>query len=213
MKRILVKIIFILLGALVLEYIFIAAWFIQEKSAITNLHKRKVKVIEANKEIDKDKLLNDFNNKKYLATGKDIYQRIHNRQNQDIISLISNLANEALSKDWSSETRVEEFTNFILLIQIKRNTDKPSVEQIVKHLKPIVERSYPYLGNVAVFDANHKCYLYFDKDILSRLRLIDALASKDILNIEQKGREFTKFNSIKIDFETIENRSTKAPVT
>lgn len=204
MKRILVKIFFILLGILILGYISVAAWFAQEKSGIISSHKREMKVIEVNNEVNKDKLLNDFNNKKHLATGKNVYQRIRNKQNQDIVSLISNLANEALPKDWPSETKIEEFTNFILLIQIKRNAGRPLAEQIAKHIKPIIEYSYPYLNNVAVFDASHKCYLYFDKNVLNRLRSINILAPKDILDIEQKGIKFTKFNSIKIDFEVIE---------
>ena len=61
---------------------------------------------------DRDrKLNNDYSQKKYLATGETVYDRIFNAKDQSIIELIQRIAAESLPKDWSCEVRVEEFTH------------------------------------------------------------------------------------------------------
>jgi len=150
-------------------------------------------------------LVRDYEQRKYLATGETAYDRIFNTQGQTINQLIQCIATEALPKTWSCEVQVEEFTHFLLLILLPHNEERVAATRIAVHLKPIIAYCNPYLSDVAVFDRNHKSYLFFDQEILEHLRnggnLTDALVAK----VEHQGRSFTRFNSTTIPCEKHES--------
>lgn len=197
--------IFILIGVIFLiEISFFYGSLISRKTKLEEEYKTKIKVIGAKQEQAKKKLENDFEQNKYLATGKNVYERIYNTQGQSIISLISRLTDEVLPEDWKGNAKAEEFTNFILLIQTKADKNKPSVDQVTKYIIPIIKYTHPYLSNITVFDKNHKCYLYFDESTLEQLRISGGLDTKIIQEVKRQGTVFTKFNSINIDFQQIE---------
>lgn len=197
--------VFIILVVVIL--IEIAAFYISvihKKAKLEEEYKLKIKVIEVKKEQEKNKMEDNFEQSKYLSSGNNVYERIYNQQGQRIITLISRLSQEVLPEDWNNDVKVEEFTNFILLVQVKNDRNKPSVNQVTKYIIPIVRHAYPYLKNVAVFDKHHRCYLYFDENTLEYLNKFDDLSSIAIDRIKRRGNAFTKFNSISIDFQQIE---------
>jgi CBS domain containing-hemolysin-like protein len=112
----------------------------------------------------------EYEQKKHLATGKTVFDRIYNTQDQSIIELIQRISKEALPNSWSSEVKVEEFTHFILLIYLPHNSQQAEPEQIVSQLAPIVEYCGWLLTDVAVFDQTHKSYLFFDKSMLDKIK-------------------------------------------
>jgi predicted aspartyl protease len=204
MKNKPLKVFIILIVIILIEITVFYTWEAHKKAKIREEYELKIKVIEVKKEQEKRKLRNNFEQSKYLASGKNVYERIYNQQGQRIITLILRLAKEAFPEDWKIDLRVEEFTNFILLIQPKTGRDKPSLNHVTKHIIPVVRYAHPYLKNIAGFDKNHKCYLYFDENMLEYLNKFDVLSSIAIDEIKRRGNAFTKFNSISIDFQQIE---------
>lgn len=197
------KVSIILIVILLTEIAGFYIWTANKKAKLKEEYELKIKVIEVKKAQEKKKLRDNFEQSKYLATGKNVYERIYNTQGQRIITLISRLSREVFPEDWKSEVKVEEFTNFILLIQPKTGRDKPSVNYVAKYIIPVVRYTYPYLKNIAVFDKNHKCYLYFDENAIEQLRVSNSLDSEIIAKVKRQGLIFTKFNSISIDFQQV----------
>ena len=150
------------------------------------------------------KIIDNFESEKHLATGNTVYHRIYNTEEQNIIDLLRRLSEEAFPEGWKCEVKVEEFTNFILLAQFDKNDGKPSTPSVANYILPIITHGYPYLKNVAVYDEKHKCYLFFDENSLETIRSKGILSRKDIVDAERRGEEFSRFNSVRIDFEMIE---------
>lgn len=195
------RIIIIVLGVtLFLEVIAIGVVWHNKRSELVEEYETKKKIIRLNQEKEKKALNNEYEKNRYLASGKNVYERTYNKK-QSIIELIEGLANEAYPKNWRCEVKVEEFTNFILLIQINLSKERIKVSEIIKPLIPVISYSASYLKNVAVFDSRHKCFMFFDEDVLNKLKRDKALDDKSISDIKRKGRAFTRYDSIRIDYE------------
>jgi len=156
-----------------------------------------------NQEKEKKKLLDEFDKNKYLATGKDVYERIYNDKQSDIVGLIQKLALEAFPNNWKTEIKVEEFTNFILLAQVDIKSNEPAVTDIIKNLVPVLGNSDGYLKNVAIYNEKHQCYLFFDENALNELIKNKKLGTNAINEAKRKGEGFLRYNAIKIDFQEI----------
>lgn len=156
-----------------------------------------------NQEKEKKKLLDEFDKNKYLATGKNAYERIYNNKQSDIVDLIQKLALEAFPNNWKMDVKVEEFTNFILLVQVDVKSNKPAVTDIIKYLVPVLDNSNGYLKNVAIYNEKHQCYLFFDENALNGLIKNKNLGTNVINEAKRKGEEFLRYNAIKIDFQEI----------
>lgn len=152
-------------------------------------------------EKEKKTLIDNLQNNKFLATGKDAYERIYNKQGQDIVDLIQGLSSEAFPNTWKHEVKVEEFTNFILLIQVDISKDEPNISEVIKYLSPVMRYGRDYLNNVAVFDKRHRCYLFFDESALNKLNKAQTLNNEIIDDIKNKGKLFTRYNSLSINFQ------------
>lgn len=147
----------------------------------------------------------EYEKKKHLATGKTVFDRIYNTQDQSIIELIQRVSKEALPNSWSSAVKVEEFTHFILLIYLPHNSQQVAPDQIVSHLGPIIEYCGWLLTDVAVFDKTHKSYLFFDKTMLDEIKRSGKLSNKTLSHAENQGQSFTQFNSVTIKCEKHES--------
>ncbi len=150
---------------------------------------------------ERQNVLDTLEQRRYQATGSTVYDRIYNRDDQDIVTLIRELSREALPAEWKTEVRVEGFTNFILVVDTLDMSRRHSVEEVSKYLVPVVARAQPYLKNVAVFDRKHHCYLYFDEGALKAIGVNGAVSNQMAKGVAIKGHEFTKFNSVRIDVE------------
>ncbi len=147
----------------------------------------------------------DYDKRKYLATGKTVFDRIYNTQGQNIVDLILRISNEALPESWASDVKVEEFTHFILLIYLPHNSQKVAPTQVVSYLGPILEHCGWLLTDIAVFDRTHQSYLFFDKPMLSKIKKSDRLSKNFLARAEKLGHSFTQFNSITIECEKHES--------
>lgn len=154
-----------------------------------------------NEEKEKRKINDEFERSKYLATGKDVYERIYNNKQQDIVDLVQKLTLEAFPSSWNMEVKVEEFTNVILLIQVDRTNQEPSPNEIAKYLIPVLTYSGQYLKNVAAYNKKHQCYLFFDEYVLEKIAKRQALDDNSIAEIKRRGEDFTKYNAVKIEFQ------------
>jgi len=141
----------------------------------------------------------DYDKKKHIATGKTVFDRIYNTQEQTIFELIQRLADETLPETWSSEVKVEEFTHFILLIYLPHNSQDIAPDKVASHLGPILEYADWLLTDLAVFDRTHKSYLFFDKKMLNEIRKDGRLSNKWMALAEKQGQSFTRFNSVTIE--------------
>lgn len=148
----------------------------------------------------------EYMQKKYIATGKTVYDRIYNTQDQSIIDLITRISEEALPESWSSEVKVEEFTHFILLIYIPHNSLQVSPTRINSYLEPVLEYCGWLLSDIAVFDKTHKSYLFYDKPILDEIKLKGLLPQNLVDRARVLGESFTKFNSITVICERQNNQ-------
>lgn len=191
----------ILSAVLLLEvasFYILISW---KKIALRNEYELKMKVRQLNYEKEKKKLNDEFEENKYLLSGKDAYERIYNRQEKDIANLIEELAKESFPNGWKYEVKVEEFTNFILLVQKVDGIDEPDVNEVKKFLIPIIAYANPYLRNAAVFDRKHRCCLFFDERALNELRVTKTLTERTAVDARIRAKTFTRFNSIKIEFQ------------
>jgi hypothetical protein len=154
-----------------------------------------------NQEKERKKILDEFEKNKYLSTGKNAYERIYNNKQSDIVGLIQELALEAFPNNWETEVKVEEFTNFILLVQVDVKSNEPAVTDIIKYLVPVLDHSGGYLKNVAIYNKKHQCYLFFDEDVLSKIVKNQNLSKNTINEARRIGEGFLRYNAIKIDFQ------------
>ena len=195
------KVFIILVTILAIE---IAVYYIYKNSKMNQIeesYRQRMDTERFNEEKTKKKLHDEFEKDRYLATGKDAYERIYNDKQKDITDLVERLALEAFPADWNLEVKVEEFTNVILLVQVDRTHEEPSAKEIVKYIVPVLNCSAQYLKNVAIYNKKHQCYLFFDEDVLSMITKQHALDKNVISDIEMKGKQFSKYNAVMIDFE------------
>lgn len=151
------------------------------------------------------KLENQYERRKYQATGTTVFDRVFNIQNQTIIELVKRISKEALPDGWSCDVKAEGFTHIILLIFMPHNSDRPPTNKFLSALKPIVHYCGAYLSDVAVFDKRHKSYLFFDKSLLKKLASGKPFPKKLMALSAEQGSSFTRFNSITIDCEKVQS--------
>lgn len=203
---------FILVAVFLCEAIVVWTEFDERKKTMKEKHARDSQVKLLNKEKEKKLILDDFEKKRYATTGENVYERAYNKQEQTIEDLLLSLAIESFPSGWECKIKVEEFTNFILLVQVSDRDDVPDVEEASKYLIPIVRYGSPYLKDVAVYDRQHKCFLFFSEKHLKELAEAGRLADLSIHEIESDGVKFARYNSIKVDFKKI-NGHIILPVT
>ena len=212
MKNKFLKILVILLVILFLEIIVFFVLPYYQKNQLQDQFTLKIEMEKLNQEKEKKKLLDEFDKNKYLATGKNAYERIYNNKQSDIVGLIQELALEAFPNKWETEVKVEEFTNFILLVQFDVKSNEPAVTDIIKYLVPVLDHSGGYLKNVSIYNKRHQCYLFFDEDVLSKIVKNQNLSKNTINEARRKGEGFLRYNAIKIDFQ-VKNGHIFIPVT
>ncbi len=203
---------FVLAAVLLCEVIVVLSKFDNRERAMKEKYAQDSQVKLLNKEKEKKSILDDFEKKRYAATGKNVYERVYNRQEQTIEDLLLSLAVESFPDGWECKIKVEEFTNLILLVQIGDRDDALNIEEVSKYLIPIVRHGLPYLKDVAVYDRQHKCYLFFSEKHLKQLADAGRLADLSPREIESDGAKFIRYNSIKVDFNEI-NGHIILPVT
>ncbi len=147
----------------------------------------------------------EYEQKKYLATGETVFDRIFNTQGQSIVDLINHIAGEAFPDGWSYDVEVDEFTHFALFVYLPRNSQLVAPNQIASYLQPIIKYCSWCLSDVAVFDRAHKSYLFFNKTILDEIKSSKALSREMSLRAEDQGKSFTRFNSITLKCEKYES--------
>ncbi len=153
-------------------------------------------------EQQKMKLADEFEKDRYRTTGKTVFDRVYNAQNQDITTLIERLTQEAFPADWNYEVKVEEFTNFILLLQSKADREQIAASKITEWLLPVLAYASPYLTNVAVYDKYHRCCLFFDDSALKELKETQHPSERLVAVAQKTGAVFRRFDSIQIQFTT-----------
>ncbi len=203
MKNKFLKILVILSVILFLEIIAFFVLPYYQTNQLRDQFTLKIEMERLNQEKEKKTLEDEFDKNKYLATGKDAYERIYNNKQSDIVDLIQKLALEAFPNNWKMDLRVEEFTHFILLAQVDVKSEEPAITDTIKYLVPVLENSDGYLKNVAIYNEKHQCYLFFDENALKGLIKNKKLATNAINEAKRKGEGFLRYNAIKIDFQEI----------
>jgi len=201
MKNKYFKLLTILLIILLIEIIVFFTLTHYQTNQLKNQFALKIEVEKLNQEKEKKTLEDEFDKNKYLATGKNTYERIYNNKQSDILDLIQKLALEAFPNNWKIEVKVEEFTNFILLVQVDVKSNEPVVTDIIKYLVPVLDHSGGYLKNVAIYNKKHQCYLFFNEEVLTELIKNRNLSNNTIDGVKRKGEDFLHYNAIKIDFQ------------
>ena len=189
-----------LAAILLCEVIVASAWSARELDKAAKNYEKKEPMILLGHERAKEKLTLEYEKQKYLATGENVYERVHNTQDQSIVKVLDRLAKEALPKGWDCDVRVEEFTNVILLIRLNLEKDTKKVSTLLPYLYPLVNYGSPYLRNVAVFDKKHKCYLFFDERALEEVKRTRSVSEQTISRVKRQGVNFRRYDSIEIPF-------------
>jgi len=203
MKNKNLKLLTILLIILFIEIVVFFTLTHYQTNQLRDQFTLKSEMEKLNQEKEKNKLLDEFDKNRYLATGKNAYERIYNNKQSDIVDLIQKLALESFSNNWKMNVKVEEFTNFILLVQVDVKSNEPAVTDIIKYLVPVLDNSDGYLKNVAIYNKKHQCYLFFDENALNGLIKNKNLGTNAINEAKRKGEGFLRYNAIKIDFQEI----------
>ncbi|MCK4823112.1 hypothetical protein KA005_45550, partial [bacterium] len=177
-------------------------WIVQSNSSMPSQIKRQAeserKALMLQFANNERKLNDDYIQKKYLATGKTVYDRIFNAKEQTIVELIQRMAADSLPKGWKCDVRVEEFKHFILLVYLPHNLARAEATEVASYLIPIVKHCNFCLSDVAVFDYAHKSYLFFDNETLKHIEREGKLTDTLLGNVKQQGESFMRFNSITI---------------
>ncbi len=153
-------------------------------------------------------LKRQYMGKKHLATGATVYDRIYNTPDQSLKTLIERVAKEALPDDWSCEVKVEEFSNFILLISQPHNTREKDPVSVSKYFPPIVKYCGFCLSNIAVLDHTHTSYMFFEEETLGYIekygslsppkqpnnRVVHLLGPSMAEDVSALGQSFNMFN-------------------
>ncbi len=197
------KLLTILLIILFIEIIVFFTLTYYQTNQLRDQFTLKSEMERLNQEKEKKKLLDEFDKNKYLASGKNAYERIYNDKQSDIVDLIQKLALEAFPNNWKMDVKVEEFTNFILLVQVDVKSNEPAVTDVINYLVPVLDNSDGYLKNVAIYNEKHQCYLFFDENALNELIKNKKLGTNAINEAKRKGEGFLRYNAIKIDFQEI----------
>jgi predicted aspartyl protease len=150
------------------------------------------------------KLNDDYGQKKYLASGQTVYERIFNTKDQTIDELIQKIAAESIPHEWDCEVKIEEFTHFMLLIYLPNNVTRVEASKVVSYLIPLIKYCNFCLSDVAVFDSKHKSYLFFDIETLKHIEKEGKLTDVFLTKVKQQGESFTRFNSITIQCQKYE---------
>ena len=192
-------ILIVFLGVILLcEIIAAHVWSDRELEQSEQNYEKKKGAMQLSHEKEKQILTLEYEKQSYLASGESVYERIYNAPNQPIADMLAKLAQETLPKQWESDIRVEEFTNCILLIRLDVEGDKKDVPSLLKYLYPLIDHGYPYLTNIAVFNKNHKCHLFFDEQALKEIKETKHLNEQSILLAKEQGLNFRRYNSIEI---------------
>jgi len=197
------KLLIILLIILFIEIIVFFTLTYYQTNQLRDQFTLKSEMEKLNQEKEKKKLLDEFDKNKYLASGKDAYERIYNNKQSDVLDLVQKLTLEAFPNNWKIDVKAEEFTNFILLAQVDLKTNKPEVTDIITYLIPVLDNSDGYLKNVAIYNEKHQCYLFFDENALNGVIKNKNLGTNAINEAKRKGEGFLRYNAIKIDFQEI----------
>lgn len=200
-----IKIVYLLVSIFLLETVVFISIKQHRKQTITSKYNHKLDILKFEETKEKKALMDQHEKEKYLATGRNAYERIYNKDNKDITELIYSLSREALPVNWNCEVKVEEFTNFILLIYLPYDSNQFKVTEGMKHVLPIIKWSMPYLQNIAFFDNKHRCIFYLDVNNITNLHSQGELVNKEIGESKKRGEEFTLFNSISIPIKFINN--------
>ncbi len=197
------KLLTILLIILFIEIIVFFTLTYYQKNQLRDQFTLKSEMEKLNQEKEKKKLSDEFDKNKYLASGKNAYERIYNNKQSDIVDLVQKLALEAFPNNWKMDVKVEEFTNFILLVQVDVKSNEPAVTDVINYLVPVLDNGDGYLKNVAIYNEKHQCYLFFDENALNELIKNKKLGTNAINEVKRKGEGFLRYNAIKIDFQEI----------
>ena len=106
------KIFLILMVILLIEVVGYFLYRNYKTSRIDQTYSHKEDTLDFEEEKERKKLNDEFELNKYLATGKNAYERIYNSKQNDITDLIQKLALEAFPDSWNLEVKVEEFTKY-----------------------------------------------------------------------------------------------------
>lgn len=143
----------------------------------------------------------EFEEKKYLASGRTPYDRIYNAPQEDLDALIQRLAQEALPDDWEAQVKVEEFNKFLLLVKGPSPQAAPEPEKVLEYLKPAWPYIKPYLRNLAIYDGRHTCRWFLTADVLTVMDRSE-IVGLPLANMKHNGQSFTDSNSLAIPFES-----------
>jgi predicted aspartyl protease len=205
----LTKVLSILLTVTAMVWAAQALYFVQQNggtaSRISSQAERERLSIEIENKQRLIELEREYEQKKLLATGDSVFDRIFNTQEQTLIELVQRISLEAFPEGWSSDVRAEEFTHLILLVYIPHDAQEPQLEEVITYLQPIIKYCADYMSDIAVFDSRHKSYLFFDQSLLARLKSGKPLTKKMIDQAAKQGMSFTRFNSVTVECEKYES--------
>jgi len=159
----------------------------------------KIDKLKLDYEIKKSNLERNLLEEKYLATGKNAYERIYNNNQENIVQLISEIANESLPSNWSSSVKIEEFNKFILLVDLPIDYQYNEIE-IAKKLHNLAFYCNHYLKNIAIFDSKHKCIQFYDKNLINYLKRKNSISTSLIQKAKKLSEDCIRYNSVVINF-------------
>jgi predicted aspartyl protease len=117
-----------------IEFLYLAQRNANEPARIKEAESKIRKSLTLDYEQKIRKIEQEYEEKKHLATGETVFDRIYNTQNQSIADLIKRISNEALPDYRSCDVKVEEFTHYILLIYRPYNARQVQQEQVISYL-------------------------------------------------------------------------------
>jgi len=195
----------ILFFILLVESIVLSLWVASSIHTSRAEYEKNVSHLKALHEIKKRDLKNQLAEELYLTTGKTVLDRIYNTRNQSILELLNRMTEESVPTDWKSSVKVDEFTKFIILIQAPGDVDDSTMNTLARSLMPMLSYCGEFVSNVAILDRKHVCRAFMDRYILTKVERSGVLSAEDTQRTKELAKSATRFNSLKIQCELINN--------
>lgn len=215
MNRFLLRSLYVCAGLVAAEFIVLLLVNTGRRGEILAQHRKAVQEIQStaaqtatelrrSHEEKMERLRRKHVQNQYLARGKNVFHRIYNRPEENILSLLQSLATEAFPSDWETEVKVEEFTRFILMVQAPTRDASVEPKSVAQYLAPMLPYTMGALSDVAVFNHKHQCQLYYDPQTLRTLRKEKRLNHEDTIRVRRQAEQCTKFNAVEVPCKDVE---------
>lgn len=192
------RILLLAVAVLVLEVLFLAARVVTSPQAARaraskQMQNARLRHLERSRAQDQA-----YRTKIYQATGASSVERVYNRPTTSLVKAIQAVFQEAVPQGWKISVEVEEFSHFVVLVKSALSSSDLAQYRVETVLQEPLSFFHWLPLNVAFYDLQRKCVLFFDSKTLAKLKLDRPVPSDVRSRALRQGEGFGRFDSLTI---------------